>query len=135
MQNNNIENFAYTGKNVPVSAHDMYAITEEELNNYDQEHDGVPGTAPGSPYNSPIIVRIGEDRMIQIPVEIQKKAIELHMQRVNQFKEKEEQNTGGSDEIHSIKKIFDRLVFIKVLIFLLFVGLVIVGMANRRKEN
>lgn len=129
--NSTIENFAYTGKNVPVNANEMFAVVEEELTNFDNQ-----GTQVNSPYQNPIIVKTEDEKTIQIPMEIHKKAIIMHLERIEHAKNNAKNNTmPDATDTDKIRGVYTKLKDFHAIIFSICMIIVIVGMSLRKNKD
>lgn len=72
---NNPEEFKQTGNQVPVRMDEMISYIHDRLDQYDKLTEATQAKPSYSPYRDPMIYTTQEGKTIQIPTEIQKKAI------------------------------------------------------------
>ena len=94
---NNPDEFEQTGNQVPIRIDELIACVHERLEQYDKLTEATQATPSYSPYLHPIIYTTNEGKTIQIPPDVQKKAID-------QWKEvKKQQTQQNSQELQQMQ--------------------------------
>jgi len=83
---NDPNDFENTGNQIPLKVDELVNFVHERLNQYDNLVETTQGQPTYSPYREPIIYTSPEGKMVQIPKEVQKKAIDSWKNRKTQLK-------------------------------------------------
>lgn len=72
-----------TGKNINIPVDEALTFTKNKLYEYDELIKATQAKPDYSPYEQPIYFTTSEGKMVQIPENIQKEGIKLHLQEQN----------------------------------------------------
>ena len=78
-------NYQHTGNRIGVKKNEFIEHVFNQLAQYDHDSQTNPDESSYSPYSHPIVYKMPDERMVEVPKAIQAEAIQMYLEQKNQI--------------------------------------------------